>query len=706
MSIDRKNFLRIVAAAGAGLALGLEVAPAGASAPSSEFSPVAWLRIGTDGMTTVVVNQSEMGQGITTGLSMLVAEELDAPWESVRFEIAPTEPKYYNPFWHGIQTGGSKSTPTMGPVMRNAGATARAMLVSAAARKWNVSPTACKTSKGVVTGPDGQRASYAELVTLAAALPVPTDVKLKTPDQFTIVGTRRKRLDLTPKTNGRATYGIDVKVPGMKYASVEKPRQIGGKVASYDASAALKVPGVRKVVQISSGVAVVADNTWAAFQGRKALKVVWAPGPNHGVTTEAIYAKSRELVKTPGVVIRSTGDVKPVLASEKVKVLSATYETPYLAHAPMEPMNTTADVRADGVTLWSPTQAQTAAQKTAAAITGLPLDKVVVNTTFLGGGFGRRGETDFVADAVEVSKAIGAPVKLMWTREDDTRNDPYRSGTVTALHGALSADGKVLAIKNTTANASTFLRAMPQAVKNGVDPGAIRGAGDFPYQVPNVLVDNHIRSDVAIPVGFWRAPYANANTFGTESFFDELAHAAGQDPVAFRLAMLEPGSRPYIVLERAAKLANWSTKPAAGRARGVAMAKWDDGFVACVAEVSMPSGTLKIHRMVTTADVGLPINPEGLDQQMESSMVYAISAAVWGKITFANGAPVQGNFNDYPVLRMADSPEFVVDIVKNTEVPTGAGEIGVPAVAPALANALFALTGKRIRTLPLIDHLT
>jgi isoquinoline 1-oxidoreductase beta subunit len=646
-----------------------------------------------------------MGQAITTGLSMLLAEELDAPWESVRFEIAPAEPKYHNPFWHGIQTGGSKSTPTMGPLMRKAGATARAMLVSAAARKWNVDPTGCKTSAGIVTGPNGQTATYTQLLALAAALPIPTDVTLKAPDQFTIVGTRRKRLGLTPKTNGRATYGIDVKVPGMKYASVEKPRQIGGKVASYDASAALKIPGVRKVVQISSGIAVVADNTWAAFQGRKALKVAWAPGPNAGLTTEAIYAKSRELVQTPGVVIRNTGDAKAALGNEKVKVLAATYETPYLAHAPMEPMNTTADVRADGVTLWSPTQAQTAAQKTAATITGLPLENVVVNTTFLGGGFGRRGETDFVADAVEVSKAIGAPVKLIWTREDDTRNDPYRSGTVTALHGALSPDGKVLAIKNTTANASTFLRAAPQAVKNGVDPGAIRGAGDFPYQVPNVFVDNHIRTDVAIPVGFWRAPYANANTFGTESFFDELAHAAGRAPGAVPRAQRQPRSRPYIALERVAKLANWSTKPAAGRARGVAMAKWDDGFVACVAEVSLPNGTLKIHRMVTTADVGLPINPEGLDQQMQSSMVYAISAAVWGKITFADGAPVQGNFNDYPVLRMADSPEFVVDIVKNAEEPTGAGEIGVPAVAPALANAIFALTGKRIRKLPLIDNL-
>ncbi len=425
--LARTDFLRVVALGGAGLALGIELSPGAASAAAgTDFSPVAWLRMHPDGTTTVVVNQSEMGQGITTALPMCVAEELDIPFSTVRFEIAPAEERFYNPYWHGIATGGSKSTPTMSPVLRKAGATARAMLVTAAAQRWSVDAAACKTANGIVTGPAGQTAKYVDLLAAAAVLPVPSDVALKTPDQFRLFGTRQKRLDLRPKTNGTATYGIDVKVPGMKYASIEKPLQIGGKVGSYDASAALQVPGVRQVVQVSSGVAVVADNTWAAFEGRKALRVTWAPGPNEGLTTETIYAKARALVQTPGGVVKSVGDAKTALANGPT--ISAMYETPYLAHAPMEPMITTADVRADHVTLWLPTQSPTSAQKAAAKITGLPLSAITVNTTFLGGGFGRRGEVDFIIDAVEVSKAIGAPVKLMWTREDDIRNDPYRPG--------------------------------------------------------------------------------------------------------------------------------------------------------------------------------------------------------------------------------------------------------------------------------------
>ena len=576
------------------------------------------------------------------------------------------------------------------------------MLVTAAAQRWNIDPAACKTANGLVTGPAGQKARYADLLAAAAVLPVPAEVALKTPDQFTLIGTRQKRLDLRPKTNGTAIYGIDVKVPGMKYASIEKPLQIGGRVASYDASAALKVPGVRQVVQVSSGVAVVADNTWAAFQGRKALRVTWAPGPNEGVTTEAIYATARDLVQTPGGVVKSVGDPKTALASGKT--VTAMYETPYLAHAPMEPMNTTADVRADRVTIWSPTQGQTDSQKVAAKITGLPLSAVTVNTTFLGGGFGRRGETDFVVDAVEVSKATGIPIKLMWTREDDIRNDPYRPGTVHALGGSLAADGTVSAYKHTLANGSIFARAFPAAVQNGIDKGVIRGTGDIAYKIPNQLVDYHML-DVAIPVGFWRAPYANARVFATESFFDELAHAAGKDPVAFRLAMLEPGSRPRTVLERVAEKAGWGKALPAGRARGIAMGQWDNGWIAMIAEVSMPDGKLRVHTMTASVDVGIPINIDGLEQQIPSAMIYGLSGALYGKITFKNGGAVQSNFPDYPVLHMADAPEFVVDIVRSREKSTGAGEFGTPCVAPALANAIFALNGKRVRRLPLLDNL-
>jgi isoquinoline 1-oxidoreductase beta subunit len=702
-TFSRKDALRLFAIAGAGFALGVELRPATASAASAaDFSPLVWLRMHADGTTTVVVNQSEMGQGITTALPMMLADELDVPFSSVRFEISPTAPAYYNPVWHGILTGGSKSTPSMGPIMRKAGATARAMLVAAAAQTWGVDAATCTTANGVVTAPGGRHATYASLLNAAAALPVPAEVALKTPDRFTIIGTRQRRLDLVPKTNGTAVYGMDVKVPGMQYASIEKPLQIGATVASYDASAALAYPGVHKVVRVSSGVAVIGTSTWAAFKGRKLLKVTYAPGPNAGVTSAAMSAQAHALVATPGKVQKKAGDVDALVKG--ATFVTATYETPYLAHAPMEPMNTTADVRADGVTLWSPTQDQSASQKIAAQIAGVPLEKVIVNTTYLGGGFGRRGEVDFVADAVEVSKAAGVPIKLVWTREDDIRNDPYRGGTVNALRGAVASDGTLVALTHTMASASIVARALPFLMKDGLDPLTAAGMADIPYAIPNQLMTWH-RLDSAIPVGFWRAPYANANTFATEGFIDELAHAAGKDPVAFRLAMMAPGTPARVVLERVAKIADWGAPLPAGHAHGVALAQWDGGWIAMVAEVSMPNGKLKVHTLTASVDVGQPVNIDGLEQQIPSAMVYGLSAALTGKITFADGAPQQQNFNDYTVLHMADAPAFVVDIVRSTAASTGAGEIGTPCVAPALTNAIFALTGKRVRSLPLSDAL-
>ena len=703
LALDRKAFLRIVAVAGTGLTLGIELRPAAAGAAAAkDFSPVAWLRMHGDGTTTVMVNDAELGQGITTTFAMFVAEELDVPLARMRFELAPAEPRYYDPNIHGMSTGGSRSTKSMGPTLRTAGATARAMLVAAAAQKWNVDPKSCTTVDGVVLGPNGQRAAYPDLLELAATLPVPATVALKTPDRFKVIGTRARRLDVPPKTNGSAVYGIDVKVPGMKYASVEKPREIGGKVATFDPAGALKVPGVRQVVQVSSGVAVVADNTWAAFQGRKALKVSYAPGPNASVSSAALYAHARELVAKPGGVIKSTGDTNAALAAGTV--VRANYETPYLAHATMEPMNATADVRVDHATLWLPTQSPTGAQKEAARVTGLPLAAVTVNPTLCGGGFGRRGEPDFVTDAVEVSKAIGGPVKVVWTREDDIRNDPYRPGTVHALAGTLAPDGKIAAYRHTLANSSINARTAPDRVKNGVDPQVLNGTGNLAYAIPNMLVDYHML-DVAIPVGHWRAPYANANTFATESFVDELARAAGKDPLAFRLAMLPPG-RPRDVLELAAERAGWGKMPAAGRARGLAMGQWDGGWIAMIAEISMPdAGSIKLHRMTAAIDVGMPVNLDGLETQVTSAMIYGISGALYGKITFENGAPVQGNFTDYPVLKMREAPAFDVAIVRSAEPSVGAGEIGTPCVAPALGNAIFALTQKRVRRLPFLENL-
>ena len=701
-SLERKDFLRIVAIAGTGLVLGIELTPGGASAAPGDFTPVGWVKMHPDGRTTVVLNSAEMGQGVATSLPMMLADELDIPMSTVAFEIAQPTPALYNPVLKGFETDGSRTTPTMGPVMRKAGATARAMLVAAAAQRWNVAAATCTTKDGIVSGPTGQKAKYADLFALAATLPVPPDAPLKTPDQFRIIGTRRGRLDVVAKSTGRANYGMDVKVPGMKYAAIAKPRQIAATVASYDDADALKVPGVRKVVQVPQGIAVIADNTWAAFQGRKALHITWKDGPNAQVSTDGIYATAREMVKTPGLVQKKLGDVDGALAAGKS--IAAVYESPYLAHATMEPLNATADVRADGVTIWTGSQNQTAAQHLAADITGLPLEKVVVNTMFLGGGFGRRGWNDFVGDAVTVSKAAGVPVKLVWAREDDINSDRFRSGSVHSLAGAVSADGKIVALRHTMACSSQVrIEFPPAAMKNGLDPLAGNGSVTHPYIVPNQLMTWKEFPYLALPVGFWRAPYANINVFATESFIDELAVAAGKDPVAFRLANLDPASSAANVLKRVAKMAGWGTAPPLGRARGVAVATVAGGWIATAAEVSLVENKPKVHRVWSSMDVGQPINIDGLEQQVESSILFGLGAAMIGKITFQNGAPVQTNFDGYHVLKMNETPEIITDIVPSHEPSVGAGETAVPCVMAAVTNAIYALNGKRIRVLPISD---
>jgi len=702
MLLARTDFLRIVAVAGAGWTLGLEARETPAGAASGGWSSLGWVRLDADGLATVMINKAEMGQGVTTSLPMLVAEELELPLERMRFTLAPAEARWNPPGRDAMSTGGSQTIKQMTPVMRKAGATAKTMLVTAAANRWAVDPTACHARIGVVYGPAGQHADYRELLADAAALPIPADVTLKTPEQFVLLGSRPRRLDVRQKTNGTAIYGLDFRVPGMKFASIEKPREIGGTVTSFDKAAALRIPGVRAVYAVSSGVAVVADNTWAAFQGRRVLNATFGHGPNAGASTPAMLTTMRELVTQPGAVVKNIGDARAALASGTV--VRATYDVPYLAHAPMEPMNATADVRADSVVVWAPTQVPTASQAIAAKITGLPIAAVTVNSTFLGGGFGRRLAVDYIADAVEVAKAAGMPVKTVWTREDDMRHDPYRPGSVNALAATLAPDGTVAAYVHTVALSAIAARGDAANLDHGVDPGVVRGTGDMAYAIPNLLVAFH-HLDVKIPVGPWRAPYANGNTFPTESFIDELAHVAGRDPVAFRLAMLPAGSRPRNVLEATAMRASWGSAAPGGRARGVALAVWDDTWIALVAEVSAPAGGLHVHRMWATVDCGLPVNRDGIETQVSSAILYGLSAALTGKITFTNGAADQSNFNDYTVLRMLDVPSFDIAIVSSNGTPTGAGEIGTPPVAPAIANAYFALTGKRVRSLPLLDNL-
>jgi isoquinoline 1-oxidoreductase beta subunit len=702
MTLARTDFLRIVAVAGAGWTLGLEARETPADAATGGWSSLGWVRLDADGLATVMINKAEMGQGVTTSLPMLVAEELELPLERMRFTLAPAEARWNPPGRDAMSTGGSQTIKQMTPVMRKAGATAKTMLISAAAKRWSVDPATCRARAGIVLGPSGQHADYRELIADASALPIPTDVALKTPDQFTLIGTRPRRLDVKPKTNGTAVFGLDFRVPGMKFASVEKAPEIGGTVTSFDKAAALRVPGVRQVFAISSGVAVVADNTWSAFQGRRALNATFGHGPNANASTPAMLATMHELVKQPGAVVKSVGDARAALAGGTV--VRATYDVPYLAHAPMEPMNATADVRADRVMVWAPTQVPTASQAIAAKIAGLPIDAVTVNSTYLGGGFGRRLAVDYIADAVEVAKAAGIPVKTVWTREDDTRHDPYRPGSVNALAATLAPDGTIAGYVHTVALSAIAARGDAANLAGGVDPGVVRGTGDMAYAIPNLLVDFH-HLDIKIPVGPWRAPYANGNYFPTESFIDELAHAARKDPVAFRLAMLPAGSRARNVLELAAKRADWGSPAPAGRARGVALAVWDDTWMALIAEVSAPAGGLHVHRTWAAVDCGLPVNRDGVETQVTSAILYGLSAALSGKITFTNGAADQSNFNNYTVLRMSEAPSFDVSIVASTASPTGAGEIGTPPVAPAIANAYFALTGKRVRSLPLLENL-
>jgi len=701
--LARTDFLRIVAVAGAGWTLGLETRPNVAGAASGDWSSLGWVRLDADGIATVMVNKAEMGQGVTTSLPMLVAEELELPLDRVRFELAPAEARWNPPGRDAMSTGGSQSIKQMTPVMRRAGATAKTMLIAAAAQRWAVDPATCRARNGSVYGPAGQRADYRELIAAAAVLPIPTEVTLKTPVQFTLLGTRPRRLDVRPKTNGTSVFGLDVRVPGMKFASIEKPPEIGGTVTSFDKAAALRVPGVRAVFPVSSGIAVVADHTWAALQGRRVLNATFGHGPNANASTPAMSATMHELVKTPGGIVKSVGNARAALVTGTV--VRATYEVPYLAHAPMEPMNATADVRADRVIVWAPTQVPTLSQTTAAKIAGLPIEAVTVNSTMLGGGFGRRLAADYVADAVEVSKGAGVPVKVVWTREDDIRHDPYRPGSVNALAATLAADGTIAAYAHTLALASIAARGDAANLVNGVDPGVVRGTGDIAYTIPNLVVDFH-NLDNKIPVGPWRAPYANGNFFSTESFIDELAHAAGKDPVAFRLAMLPAASRPRNVLELAARRANWGSAVPAGRARGVALAVWDDTWMALIAEVSAPAGGVQVHRTWAAVDCGLPVNRDGIETQVTSAILYGLSAALSGKITFTGGAADQSNFNSYTVLRMGEAPSFDVTIVASTASPTGCGEIGTPPIAPAVANAYFALTGKRVRTLPLLENLT
>lgn len=706
LNLSRRGFLRAGALAGGGLILGFRFGRAAvADEPSAvKFAPNAFLRIGSDESVTVVVNHSEMGQGVYTALPMILAEELDADWKKVRFEAAPVDPAYDHTAF-GIQmTGGSTSTCSEWERLRKCGATARAMLVAAAAETWSVEPDSCRTETGeVIHDGSGQRLSYGKLAEKASKLAPPADARLKDPKDFRLVGKPTKRLDTPEKTNGKAVFGIDVNLPGMLVAVVARPPVFGGRVRSFDPTMAKAVPGVKHVVEIDGGVAVVADGFYSAKLGRDALSVTWDEGPLATLDSDTQGEEYAKLAAEPGAVARNEGDAATALARAP-RNLEAVYELPYLAHATMEPLNAVADVRQDGCDVWVGTQFQTGDRAAAAQASGLDPENVALHTTLLGGGFGRRAVIDahFVREAVQASKAVKAPVKVIWTREDDTRGGFYRPRAYHSLRAGLDDAGNAVAWQQRIVCQSFMVGTPFEAfiVKDGVDHTAVEGANDMPYAIPNLHVDWQ-QAPQGVPTLWWRSVGHSHTAFAVESFMDELAHAAGKDPLAFRLALLGDHHRHRRVLETAAKEGGWGGTLPEGRARGLAVHASFGSFIAQVAEVSVTGdGKIRVHKVTCAIDCGPVVNPDTIRAQMEGAVVFGLTAALYGEITFEKGRVKQRNFHDYRMLRMNEMPEVEVSIVESTDSMGGVGEPGVPPVAPAVGNAVFALTGKRIRRLP------
>jgi isoquinoline 1-oxidoreductase subunit beta len=707
LNLSRRDFLKTGAAAGGGLVIGLYL-PLGnriANAQEKVFAPNAFVRIGTDDWVTVVVGHSEMGQGIYTALPMLVAEELDADWSKVRVESAPVDAAYNHTAFGMQMTGGSSSTWSEYDRMRKAGATARAMLIAAAAATWNVDAASLRTNNGfVIHDATKRRLSYGHLAEKASTMTPPQNVPLKDPKDFKLIGRPTKRLDTPEKINGKGMFGLDVTVPNMLVAVVARPPVFGGKVRSFNADKAKAIAGVRNVVQIDRGVAVVADGFLPAKLGREALEVDWDEGSLSGLDSAAQRDQYAELAKQPGIVAKKEGDAAAAM-SQATKKLEAIYEVPYLAHAPMEPLNCVADVRSDGAEIWSGTQFQTMDQMIAAQAAGLKPQQVKIHTMLLGGGFGRRAVPDshFVQEAVQVSKAVKAPVKVIWTREDDIRGGYYRPTAYHSISAALGADGKPVAWQHRIVSQS-FIAGTPFEsfiFKNGVDDTAVEGAAELQYEVPNLQVE-WIQVKGGVPTLWWRSVGHSHTAFVIESFLDELAHAAGKDPLEYRRSLLGKNTRHLAALNLAAEKAGWGKVLPKGVSRGIAVHDAFGSYIAQVAEVSVSKkGEVKVHRVVCAIDCGPTVNPETVRAQMEGAVVFGLTAALYGEITFEKGHVKQRNFHDYPMLRMNEMPVVEVHIVPSNDKMGGVGEPGVPPVAPAVCNAIFAATGKRIRRLPI-----
>ncbi len=699
---SRREFLKTSAAAvGGGLVLGVVLPDALAqsvAAPGAPVMPNAWVKIGRDNSVTILSARSEMGQGVYTALPTLVAEELEVDLTKIKVEIAPPGEPYVNAMLGGQITGGSTSVTEGYDKLRIAGAQARTMLVSAAAQRWGVDASTCRAQNGTVVGAAGKTATYGELAAAAAKLPVPKDVKLKAHKDSKYVGKPINRFDTPVKINGTAEFGIDVKLPGMLHASLLQCPVIGGKVQSLDAAKAKSMPGVKHVVQVSDGVAVVADSWWRAKVARDALVVTWDEGAGKSLNSDGIASALKVAAAKPGAVFKKVGDADAGIKGG-AKTVEAAYELPFLAHAPMEPMNFTADVRKDSCLICGPTQFQQMAAGVAAQVTGLKPEQITVRTTFLGGGFGRRIDVDFIVQAIEISKAVGAPVKLVWTREDDMTHDFYRPTSYHQLSASLDAAGKPLALKYHMTSPSVTTRLFPSVVQNGLDPFMAEAAA-VPYDIPNQLADLVIH-DTGVRVGYWRSVSHALNSFANESFMDELALAAGKDPFEFRRGLLGKQPRLLRVLELAAEKSGWGKPLPAGRFRGIGLMEGYGTSMAQVAEVSVTGSRVRVHKVVVAADLGKMVNPNIVRQQLEGSIIYGLSAVLYGEITLRDGRVQQTNFNNYPVVRMPDSPAIEMHLVDSDEKPAGIGEPGTALIGPTVANAVFAATGKRLRKLPL-----
>jgi isoquinoline 1-oxidoreductase beta subunit len=704
LGLNRREFVAAGVAAGAGLVVGFYLPHAGRSGKRF-FSPNAYLRITPDNKVTIVVARSEMGQGVRTALPMILAEELEADWKQIEIEQAGASTLY------GDQTtGGSASVKTTWDPMRKAGAAAREMLVSAAALTWGVPRSSCAAQDGAVLhGASKRRLTYGELVEKAATLPIPTDVLLKQNKDYKIVGQRLARVDTPAKVKGEAVFGIDFRMPGMKYAVLSRCPTIGGKALSFDDKESKKIAGVSYVGRISdAAVAVVADSVWGAMEGRRVLNVSWNAGPNKDLDTAAVVESLKQAAAKKGASLYSVGDVSKVAGRR----ISAEYQLPFMAHAPMEPGNCTANYQGTTCELWAPTQVPQDCRDSVATAVGLDPEQVKVNVTLMGGGFGRRLEHDYAVEAALVSKAANIPVKVIWTREDDMRFSTYRPASLHQLSAVLDGAGWPVAFTHRIV-APSISGQKGQPGPNGVDPDLPDEAA-FVYALPNVSLE-YVLAETAVPLGWMRSVYALQAAFASESFIDELAAAAGKDPLEYRLHMLGKDqnvqyfdttwrtARMRGVLQLAADKAGWKSTLPAGRFRGIACFGCFSSYMAEVVEISMENDVPHVHRVIAAVDCGQVVNPSIMEQQIQGGIVYALSNALRAKITIEKGRVVQGNFDDYAPLRMDETPVVEVYAVQSTEAPTGIGEPSVPPLAPALCSAIYAATKKRIRMLPILS---